>query len=328
MAVAVAARVVRLLSSGPIWLAFQSRPMAAMAAIICGPSAGSPMKVTALAAAAAVGFVATSDGPLATSVAGGANGVTFASTLTEFPPNGATKGNTGATGGVVKLPVPVPERSRSASQLANPFKRCLYRRWKDYYGPVAGNQQWAWNSARINPGPVPEYLADLPAQVDPVLNSCSASSGNCAIVGNQVEWDGSLAANQIVTIEFRVRVRNNVSEGTNICIDTKVNYDSDGNGSNDTSDSSRPCIRTNCPPVTPCVGPLCPSTVGPGDKFPLLGNSGPSDQKPASVLVYPIYTSSSTAPNRTNTSISVTNTSTSSAAFVHLFFVNGSKASV
>ncbi len=271
------------------------------------------------------GFVATSDGPLTTSVAGGNNGVTFASTLTEFPPNGATKGATGATGGVVSFPYPCPRgvtarvnsRILSSDVCVGGGRIITVRSQVTNNGP--GIQQ-------DNPGP--EYLADLPAQVDPVLNSCSATSGNCAIVGNQVEWDGSLAANQIVTIEFRVRVRNNVTEGTNICIDTKVNYDSDGNGSNDTSDSSRPCIRTNCPPVTPCIGPLCPSTVGPGDKFPLLGNSGPSDQKPASVLVYPIYTSSSTAPNRSNTSISLTNTSTSSAAFVHLFFVNGANCTV
>jgi hypothetical protein len=46
-----------------------------------------------------------------------------------------------------------------------------------------------------------------------------------------------------------------------------------------------------------------------------------SDQKAGSVLFYVLYTSSTTAPNTTNTQISITNTSTSSAAFVHLFFV-------
>jgi hypothetical protein len=46
-----------------------------------------------------------------------------------------------------------------------------------------------------------------------------------------------------------------------------------------------------------------------------------SDQKAGSVLFYVLYTSSTTSPNTTNTQISITNTSTSSAAFVHLFFV-------
>ncbi len=131
-----------------------------------------------------------------------------------------------------------------------------------------------------------------------------------------------------MTIEFRVRVRSGVTEGTRFCINTQVNYDSDGNGSNDASDTSQACVRTNCPPVTPCVGPLCPSSVGPGTPFGQVEGNGPSDQKPGSVLVYPIYTSSSTAPNRSNTSMSLTNTSTSSAAFVHLFFVNGANCSV
>ncbi len=46
-----------------------------------------------------------------------------------------------------------------------------------------------------------------------------------------------------------------------------------------------------------------------------------SDQKAGSVLFYVLYTSSTTSPNTTNTQISLTNTSSSSAAFVHLFFV-------
>ena len=46
-----------------------------------------------------------------------------------------------------------------------------------------------------------------------------------------------------------------------------------------------------------------------------------SDQKAGSILFYVLYTSSTTSPSTTNTQISITNTSTSSAAFVHLFFV-------
>jgi hypothetical protein len=46
-----------------------------------------------------------------------------------------------------------------------------------------------------------------------------------------------------------------------------------------------------------------------------------SDQKAGSVLFYVLYTSSTTSPNTTNTQVSITNTSSSSAAFVHLFFV-------
>ena len=271
------------------------------------------------------GFVAQSDGPLTTSVAGGANGVTFASTLTEFPPNGATKGATGATGGVVAFPYPCPQ-----GVTARVDTRVITSDVCIGGGRIVTVRSLVTNNGPgVQPdAPGPEYIADLPAQVDAVSNSCQASSGNCSIAAGQVEWDGTLAANQIVTIEFRVRVRSGVTEGTRFCINTRVNFDSDGNGTNDSSDTSQACVRTNCPPVAPCVGPLCPSSVGPGTPFGQVEGNGPSDQKPGSVLVYPIYTSSSTAPNRSNSSMSLTNTSTSSAAFVHLFFVNGSNCTV
>jgi hypothetical protein len=46
-----------------------------------------------------------------------------------------------------------------------------------------------------------------------------------------------------------------------------------------------------------------------------------SDQKAGSVLVFNYYTSGATSGNTQNTRISMTNTSSTSAAFVHLFFV-------
>jgi len=47
-----------------------------------------------------------------------------------------------------------------------------------------------------------------------------------------------------------------------------------------------------------------------------------SDQKAGSVLIYNIYTSGATSGNAQNTRINITNTSTSSGAAVHLFFVS------
>ena len=46
-----------------------------------------------------------------------------------------------------------------------------------------------------------------------------------------------------------------------------------------------------------------------------------SDQKAGSVLIYNIYTSGATSGNSQNTRINLTNTSTSSGAAVHLFFI-------
>ncbi len=53
-----------------------------------------------------------------------------------------------------------------------------------------------------------------------------------------------------------------------------------------------------------------------------------SDQKKGSILVYNLYSSASTGGSNNNTRISITNTSASLGAAVHLFFVDGSSCSV
>lgn len=57
----------------------------------------------------------------------------------------------------------------------------------------------------------------------------------------------------------------------------------------------------------------------PGLTYPPTSEA--SDQKAGSALFYNYYTSSATSANTQNTRINITNTSSTSAAFVHLFFV-------
>jgi hypothetical protein len=64
----------------------------------------------------------------------------------------------------------------------------------------------------------------------------------------------------------------------------------------------------------------------PGLSYPWT--SEVSDQKAGSILFYNFYTSSTSQPNRQNTRFNITNTSSTSAAFVHLFFVEGSSCNV
>jgi hypothetical protein len=64
----------------------------------------------------------------------------------------------------------------------------------------------------------------------------------------------------------------------------------------------------------------------PGLPFPWA--SEVSDQKAGSVLIYNYYTSTPASPNLQNTRFNMTNTSTTSGAFVHLFFVEGATCSV
>lgn len=60
---------------------------------------------------------------------------------------------------------------------------------------------------------------------------------------------------------------------------------------------------------------------------PYSADSQISAQKAGSILIYNIYTSSTTSPATENTRISITNTSTTKSAYVHLFFIDGSSCS-
>jgi hypothetical protein len=64
----------------------------------------------------------------------------------------------------------------------------------------------------------------------------------------------------------------------------------------------------------------------PGLAYP--ANSPVSDQKAGSVLVYNLYSSSVSAPNTNNSRVNITNTSSTSVANVHIFFVDGATCSI
>ncbi|MFN0108247.1 MAG: hypothetical protein ACKVZH_05270 [Blastocatellia bacterium] len=178
---------------------------------------------------------------------------------------------------------------------------------------------------RDNPGP--ELLALLPVELNSIPGSCTATSGNCTLTSSQAEWNGEIAPGDTLTVTFQVRVRQNVTVGTRFCSTFRVNYDTNSDGMNDANTSVNFCQTANCPPVQCTPGVDCPdSTIGPGTPFPT--DAAASDQRPGSLLIFPIYTSSASNPNQQNTRINLTNVHTLSPAYLHMFFVDGSNCSV
>ncbi len=80
-----------------------------------------------------------------------------------------------------------------------------------------------------------EFVDDLPAGVTPT-GAASASSGTTAITGNQVVWDGEIPAGGSVTITFEVKVDSDVEDGTDVCNQGVINWDADGDGTNDSQE--------------------------------------------------------------------------------------------
>lgn len=181
-----------------------------------------------------------------------------------------------------------------------------------------------------NDNPGPELTALLPTQLTTVPGTCTSSAGGTCTLGSaQVEWNGGIPVNATVTISFQVRVRQGVTPGTRFCTDYRVNFDTNSDNINDASTVVTNCLTANCTP-DPCSGPDCPN-VGPGidiNDFNLNPIATGSDQRPGSVLVFPLYTSSVANPNAENTRISMTNVHAARPAFLHLFFLDGSNCSV
>ena len=180
-------------------------------------------------------------------------------------------------------------------------------------------RQTLTNSTAV-PGNV-TFVATIPGSITPI-NCTSDSEGACVISSapatsagvnisgvsrrflleniqnvQKVTWTGTIPANRSVTVSYVVQVGSNSVSGQ-YQITTTVNG---------------------------TAGPSSTITVsapqsGPGDAPAAI--SMPNQQKPASVLIYNLY-SSSINTTTSDTSISLTNTNSASPVMVHLFFVDG-----
>lgn len=81
------------------------------------------------------------------------------------------------------------------------------------------------------------FYDPIPADTDFVSGSLTASKGSASFNSgsNQVTWTGDIAIGETVTIAFDVRVHTGIKVGTVISNQGFVTYDSDGDGSGDTT---------------------------------------------------------------------------------------------
>lgn len=153
------------------------------------------------------------------------------------------------------------------------------------------------------------FTATLDSTLLALPGTCAANAGSCSVVNaSTVTWAGTLNAGQTVTITYLAQIADGVPAGTEVCVNSTATVGGSVVG------GVKACTTVNCQAIGPGAAPQAASPV--------------SDQKAGSVLIYNVYTSSASAPNTQNTRISLTNVDQSRAAYVHLFFVDGSNCSV
>ncbi len=157
-----------------------------------------------------------------------------------------------------------------------------------------------------NPGA--EYVVQVSPAFALAIGSCEViGNGTCVIANNELQWNGMIPVGETVTLRWRVQVRDEAAGGAALCVTTKLNYDSDNDGTNNAALNWQECRAANC------------ALAGPGVPFP--NRSEASGQKAGSVLVYPLYSSDPTNPGRENARLSLTNTDPSRTVAIHLFFI-------
>lgn len=166
-----------------------------------------------------------------------------------------------------------------------------------------------------NNNPGAEFTATLPTNLIGLADSCTATTGACTQTDStQIDWNGAVAVGETITIKLQAQIKDSIASGSPLCANSSVNFDSDNDGINDAMAKSQSCLTVNCP------------AIGPGMSLPSA--SEVSDQKAGSVLVFPLYSSSSVNLSRENTRLAITNIEPARKVAVHLFFIQDDSASV
>jgi hypothetical protein len=170
-------------------------------------------------------------------------------------------------------------------------------------GCVGPNTNFSVNVRFTNTSNVPQNVA-LITTLSPGISvtvGCSATNGICSFNRNSVTFSGMLQPGQEGRLSFPAQI-----DGGGTDEDLPVTSTLNFGGS---SASVTKLVRVTCPGLMP--------------GFPLpLATAAAGAQRTGSVLIYSIYTSLASTANIQNTRLSLTNTSTTSVATVHLFFVS------
>jgi len=91
---------------------------------------------------------------------------------------------------------------------------------------------WNYGCADLEDNPGHEFTDTLPAGIDPT-GDVTETSGTAALDGDTIVWDGSIPTGGSVTIKYKVDVDWELEDGTQICNQGTVHWDSNGDGTND-----------------------------------------------------------------------------------------------
>ncbi len=145
--------------------------------------------------------------------------------------------------------------------------------------------------------------ANLPPQLLALSGRCSSSAGNCVVAGAAtVNFTGTLAAGQTVTVNYLAQLADGVAKGAQLCVNTSISL---GAGQPAMLQS---CVTVSCDPA--------------GEGLPLPTALSGDASRPGSILIFPIVTSSATSGQSQNTRISLTNVDPSRTINLHLFFID------
>ncbi|MFC2079758.1 CARDB domain-containing protein [Candidatus Bipolaricaulota bacterium] len=93
---------------------------------------------------------------------------------------------------------------------------------------------WNYGCEDLEDNPGHEFTDVLPTGMDPT-GQVTETSGTAALDGDTIVWDGNIPSGEYVTIKYTVDLDSDLEIGDQICNQGTVHWDSDGNGTNDST---------------------------------------------------------------------------------------------